>query len=513
MPRNVDRLSYLWLAVAAVLLPFAVGKWIIPLATWLAPVFLIRFLRTQPVGRGLLLGSAAHVLAYMLWLQGVVPGIGSGWLSGPAGRAMVNLAFSLVAYLPFAIDRMLAPRLRGFAATLVFPAAWVALEFTNALVNPMGAWGGLAYTQTGNLPLLQLVAVTGMWGVSFLIAWFAGVANWSWEHGIARPATLRGVCLYATVLSVVLLLGGARLVLNAPTALAARSPESRTVRAGSHVATLPGASGTVRVATLDGHDYRYFGSGTADERAGFVDDLFDATVREARAGARIVVWAEAVAMPPKAEEDALMARAAQVARQEQIYLVITPYVELPGEPDLAENKAVLFDPEGQVVWKHLKSRANALEGTVPGDGHIALAETPYGLVGGAICWEMDFPGYVRQAGRAGVGLMLVPAADWKQIDPMHSHMAVVRAVENGFNLVRPARGGFSAVYDYQGRVVAAMDHFLTTGDRTMVANVPTRGVRTLYSLAGDWFAWLDLALLVGLTLQAIRRSAAGTSAI
>ena len=45
-----DRWAYLWLFVGAGLLLFSNGRWFIPLATWLAPIFLIRFARTQPAG-------------------------------------------------------------------------------------------------------------------------------------------------------------------------------------------------------------------------------------------------------------------------------------------------------------------------------------------------------------------------------------------------------------------------------------------------------------------------------
>ena len=45
--RTPDRLSYLWLALAAALFVFYSGQWVIPLAVWLAPLFLLRFVRTQ----------------------------------------------------------------------------------------------------------------------------------------------------------------------------------------------------------------------------------------------------------------------------------------------------------------------------------------------------------------------------------------------------------------------------------------------------------------------------------
>ena len=71
-------------------------------------------------------------------------------------------------------------------------------------------------------------------------------------------------------------------------------------------------------------------------------------------------------------------------------------------------------------------------------------------------------------------------------------MASFRAIEQGFNLVRHTSQGLSAAFDFQGRQLASMDHYLTT-DRVLVAQVPTRGTRTVYAFLGDWFAWACLA--------------------
>ena len=62
-------------------------------------------------------------------------------------------------------------RLAGVAATLVLPSAWVATEYLVAMFTPYGSWGAAAYSQHENLLLLQLTSVTGLYGISFLIAW------------------------------------------------------------------------------------------------------------------------------------------------------------------------------------------------------------------------------------------------------------------------------------------------------------------------------------------------------
>lgn len=48
------------------------------------------------------------------------------------------------------------------------------------------------------------------------------------------------------------------------------------------------------------------------------------------------------------------------------------------------------------------------------------------------------------------------------------------------------------VSDPYGRILATMDHF-SAGERVIVAQVPTQGVRTFYPLIGDLVGWLALA--------------------
>src|SRR5207249_3157344 len=84
-----------------------------------------------------------------------------------------------------------------------------------ALLNPAEAGTLLnpAYTQYGDLPLLQLLSVTGVWGVVFLMSLLASVVNWAWEHGFVWPQVRGGAMLYTSLLVAVLLFGGMRLAL------------------------------------------------------------------------------------------------------------------------------------------------------------------------------------------------------------------------------------------------------------------------------------------------------------
>ena len=61
--------------------------------------------------------------------------------------------------------------------------------------------------------------------------------------------------------------------------------------------------------------------------------------------------------------------------------------------------------------------------------------------------------------------------------------------------------------DYQGRVLATMDHFTTpNGQRVMVSQVPIHGVSTFYGQYGDIFSWVSILVLTLLIFLSLKKS-------
>src|SRR5271166_6194355 len=164
----------------------------------------------------------------------------------------------------------------------------------------------MAYTQHDNLPLMQLASVTGIFGIAFLIAWFASVVNWAWHHDFAWYAIRGGALLYAGVFSLVMLAGATRLALGAS--------EAKSIRA----AVISGPEGMFN----PGDETRILHGGVR---------------REARAGARIVVWPEVNLLVFKEDEPTFLERAKRLAAEERIYLLIGLGTVCPGAPRPLEN--------------------------------------------------------------------------------------------------------------------------------------------------------------------------------
>jgi len=118
---------------------------------------------------------------------------------------------------------------------------------------------------------------------------------------------------------------------------------------------------------------------------------------------------------------------------------------------------------------------------------------------------MDFPELSREYAADGANLMLVPAWDFNVDGWLHSRMALMRAVENGFGLARSARNGMLTLSDDRGRVVSEA---ATMPGRfvSIAGSVNVSRERTFYTRTGDWFAWLCVAMLVTLlALHCARR--------
>jgi len=121
-------------------------------------------------------------------------------------------------------------------------------------------------------------------------------------------------------------------------------------------------------------------------------------------------WNSAMAIPG---EDA--SRLGEIAKEAGLYLVIG-VVERDGEFSGATlyNSILYIGPDGQVLGKHRKLVPTGSERLLWGQGDgstLTVIDTPFGRIGGLICWENYMP-LARTAMYAkGIDLWVAPTAD------------------------------------------------------------------------------------------------------
>ncbi len=183
----------------------------------------------------------------------------------------------------------------------------------------------------------------------------------------------------------------------------------------------------------------------------------------ASAGAQLVVLPENFALMPLSDADRLAAAepdgkgpiqdflAAQ-ARQHHVWLVggTIPLTAKTGNKVRAA--CLLFNDRGERVARYDKihlfnvqldngeqyHESNSFE---PGE-EIVVAETPYGKLGLAVCYDLRFPELFRRMQEQGAEIFAVPAAFTAHTGKAHWEVLLrARAIENLVYVIAAAQGG------------------------------------------------------------------------
>ena len=454
--------NLLLLLVSGIFWMFFIGKWSVAIAAWVCLALWLRSSLKLKLRELVVFGYPLFVITGFIASYGM---IGSKLLAFG-----VVLVITLIYFIPLIINTLLYKYQNSFVWTLLFPALFTLADFTALKLNPFGSWTSIAYSQYGNTALLQSLSVFGISGLTFIIAWCSSVVNYLWEKNFDLKNISKIWLIYPTILFLIFLLGGLRILSN-------------------------NNSPSVRVASIGVNDT----IAGDDERT--VDSLFDLTVKESVAGAKIVLWAEANGRITEGQEEASMQRAANIAKQQNIYLFSSWWISLTdSNPKLAKNKVVGFNPKGERVLDYLKTNPVPGEPIIKGDGQIQTVDTEYGKIAVAICFDNDFPELMTQVGRAKADILLSPSRDWSAIDPKHSQNLSFRAIENGVSMVKQTNLGFSMAFDSKGRTINQMDYY-NTNQRVMITQLPTKGERVIYPYIEYLTIVVSVFIVVGLSLS------------
>lgn len=371
-------------------------------------------------------------------------------------------------------------------ACMLAPFLWVAVEFSRTHLPIVGfPWNLAGYAASGNLGLLQLTTITGIYGLSFVIAAYSSLLVyaaltwappvWKWVLGVT--ATL---ILIAAV--------GGHFVPQTP--------------APQHVAHL---------VQTNFPQSEHYPANWLDIHAGELDELEHISIDASKKPPGLIVWPE-VPAPFSMQDPAFAARAARIARAsdgEFLVGVVDWKHDSAGEW-LATNSAVLLDASGQRIFSYDKIHLAPFGEYVPlrqwlGFAHRLTADisdftpgTTYrvgqlrdGRFGVFICFEAIFPDEVRKFTVGGADLLINISNDgWfgrSSAPAQHLMIARVRAVENRRWLLRDTNNGFTASVDPYGRIIARM---ATDVRGELDAPYDFRADLTPYARFGDWFAWL-----------------------
>lgn len=378
-----------------------------------------------------------------------------------------------------------SPKVGPARALFFAPFIWVAVELARARITGF-PWNLLGYTQIDNVPLTRIATVTGVYGISWVIA----LVNCVLALGILRFRERGTSLLVVGVAAAITLQIG---VFIRPEAL----PADRSAVLLQE--NLP----------VDINDW------TAE----YYDQTIATLVQLSTAGphnseaheVRLVIWPESPA--PFYSADAKFRHwMTSLASDSGAYLIVGSLGvnagDDPRHPQIF-NSAVLVTPEGEIKARYDKIHLVPFGEYVPFKSLLVFAQkltrevsdfsrgslrTVFDVgehkAGTFICYESIFPDEVRQFARNGAELFVNISNDgWfgeSGAPGQHLNMARMRAIENHRWLLRSTNTGITGSIDPFGRIVERAPRNVRTALRAPFAFT---NVTTFYTRFGDWFAF------------------------
>jgi apolipoprotein N-acyltransferase len=464
---------------------------------WIALLPLLWFAGRRG-GLGRWHGLVAAAAAFLAWFGGNLNtwSFLHGLIQLPLGVILPLIVIpAIIVALGVLLWRRLLVRGRIAAAVLFLPAYWVSIEYLNALTSPHSTWANLAYTQSDVLPLIQIAAVTGIWGISFVLFLVVSTLGVLLSEFGTRQQKQRVAIAVGVAVAMVFAFGAWRL------------------------ATPLDATGTLNVRLVS-NDRRGDTSARDDAGAmrvltGYADTISAsaATAASATSGtsaasststkADFIIVPEKLVPVSDAAAPGAKALFENAARRADAHLVVGLDEARQG---MRRNEALVFDHTGAITIDYEKHHFIPVleDGYVLGTTYDTWP-TPKGTLGVAICKDMDFPPLGREYGSRGIGLLFVPAWDFNVDGWYHSRMAILRGVESGFSIARVAKQGLHTVTDNRGRLLVdrpgSRDGFVISD-----TIVPIAHADTIYTRWGDWFAWVTIAGLAWTLAMAFIRA-------
>jgi len=514
--------------LAGLMLAVSFPKWSIAGFAWIAP--------------GLLLASAMGSRGKEAFRLGIIAGL-ANWLTGIYWLLLMPVKFApivgwllLSAFLslytglwtwlawktyPLVSNQELAFRdaPRWFYGSTAFQrlvwsfscaAFWTAIEMIQGRFLSGFPWNLLGTSQYKMLHLIQFSSYTGVYGVSFLVAWFSVSLLCAMVALVQNPAnrwfTVREIILPASVV-VLAVFSGFSILRHAQTA-------PNTIKMALVQPSIP------QIAIWD-----------PDEAGARFQQLVVLTRNALAESPDIVVWPEAAL--PTHFDSTIQQILTGIARQHKVWLIFGADDQVPkGATTNYYNSAFAISPDGRVIGSYQKRQLVMFGEYVPlsrflpflkdftqvyGEFTPGKAPIPFHLdtlritTSVLICFEDLFPHLGREYVTTNTDFLLnltnngwfgESAAQWQ-----HAVGAIFRAIENGLPLVRCANNGLTCWIDAQGLM---HDVYFPDGSKNIyragykIAQVPILSGQsrapTFYTIHGDVFGWACVAFTVAFPL-------------
>jgi apolipoprotein N-acyltransferase len=511
------RSRYLWAMLAGLVLALAFPKFNLAGFAWLGPALMVFAARGKTGADAFRVGCVSGFTFWLItlcWLL-QIPYAGPpilGWLLLSAYCALFFGAWTwLISNFKFQISNW--PRRQAWM--LGGAAAWTALEFFRGWFLGGFPWSFLGCSQYKIVPLIQVAAFAGVFGVSFLAVWFSLALYAAAGKIIFQPGkrlAWQMEILFPLFVVIGCYVAGMHWMNFAPSTV---ENAARSLRVTSIQPSVP--------QTL---------IWSQDEDETRLHELVARTQAALTNATDLLLWPEAALPKMLRYDDETFRAVTNLAVTHRVWIVTASDDVEPaknsasGRNEVYYNAAFLVSPEGQIVQRYCKQKLVIFGEYVPLERWLPFlkwfspVEVPFtpGDKAGVfdlpnvnvrlaplICFEDTFPASGRAVANAGDLDFLVNLTNdgwFGEASEQRQHLAnsIFRAVETGLPLLRSCNNGVTCWVDEHGRLqkIFSDDHGGDHGPGAFTFDLPLRTAKekyapTFYQKQGNIFAWLCVA--------------------
>jgi apolipoprotein N-acyltransferase len=442
---------------------------------WLAPVPVLLLSFHISAKKAFTISFIAYLIGRLSWLSYLLV-----VLPLPLAIFSTVLLPLIFAFIVLLTRRIVLIKQNAWSA-FAFPVLWCLFEFLVFKFSSDGTAGSIAYTQSNFLQVIQIASVTGILGITFLVTLFPSAIAVAIYHRHNKKL-VKPLAVIFSIVVIPLIFGVIRLNNN--------SYSENAI--------------TVGLTVLDEKFHEETNHPNSEKEFSTANMYGDAITRLAQQGAQVVLLPEKALNVTPEFGFPIKSVLANASTSNHI-TVIAGYTEFIND-SLKMNKASVI-ANGRILADYQK--VNLFEGEkrsgfVPGNTN-ATFELQNISSGVAVCKDLDFQDFMRSYDAKHVQIVYVPAWDFIKDGWLHSRMAILRGVENGYAIVRAARQGELTISDYRGKVLYEAT---TTNNNaaSLIASVPLRATKTIYRQLGDWFGYIIVIAAIYFIIIGVRKN-------
>jgi len=428
--------------------------------------------------------GAGHFLTGLYWV-GIAFLVDAEQFALLMPFAVAGLAVGIGLFPAVIVLAVWSTRSRGVPRLLLFAAVWLAAEWLRSWILTGFPWNLIGSVWAFSDAMLQLGALSGIWGLS-LLTLLAAAAPATLSEG-SKTTLSRWLPVGATLLLLALTWAGGELRLSAAPPAGSRSVEGVALRL-----VQPGIAQSSKWAT--------------DLRAQHIADQMALTLRNGAGRYSHAIWPETAITYSIADQPDLRQALAQIVPPGGLLLSGAPRTVWEASGPRLWNSFHALDPLGEIRGTYDKFHLVPFGEYVPLKGLLGISKLTQGRLdfspgpglrtltmpglppfGPLICYEVIFPGQVTEPGKRPDWLLNLTNDSWFGTSSgpyQHFASARMRAVEEGLPLVRVANSGISGVVDGYGRTLARLE-LNKVGVLDAALPKPIAGA-TIFSRVGNW---------------------------